>query len=87
MKGILKTAFPVIAFSCAIGIALGNKLADRNVNAPQTGHKSIGLKCIPTEVACTDIPNGVVCRDASEKALYLHIGAISCANQLWKPLP
>lgn len=80
---------PLVALSCFV-IAIVSASASQRFNKSNNahvGHKSVGLKCIPTEVSCTDLPTGVVCRDNEDKALYLHIGPISCANQLWKPTP
>lgn len=79
----------VVLFGCVV-ITVVSAFATKRFNqsiSTQIGHKSVGLKCIPTEVTCTELPTGVVCRDNEDKALYLHIGPISCANQLWKPTP
>lgn len=83
----LKAILPIIVFFYALGIASDKKTVDSNGQPPLKGHKSIGMKCVPTDVDCTEAPTGVICRDESEKALYLYIGSISCAHQLWKPLP
>lgn len=83
----LKAILPIITFWCAVNAAFGIKPVDSIGRLPHKGHKSIGMKCVPTDVDCTEVPTGVICRDESEKALYLYIGAISCAHQLWKPLP
>ena len=80
---------PLAALMCIV-IATVSAFASQRLgqsNNIHIGHKSVGLKCIPTEVSCTDLPTGVVCRDNQDKALYLHIGPISCANQLWRPTP
>lgn len=83
----LKAILPIITFWCATTVALGNQSFESIGQLPHKGHKSVGMKCVPTEVACTEVPTGVVCRDDSEKALYLYIGPISCSHQLWKPVP
>lgn len=83
----LKAILPIITCWCAITVTFGNQPVNVSKGLAHKGHKSIGMKCVPTDVDCTEVTTGVICRDESEKALYLYIGPISCAHQLWKPLP
>lgn len=85
-KQILKMILPIFAFVVAITTAFAFKKADDSTEALYIGHRKVGLNCVSTDVVCTDINTGVICRDSSSNTLYKFISPTFCPDQLWKPM-
>jgi len=85
-RKIVKAIFPMIAFIFAITVAFAFTPADRSADALYVGYKRVGVNCVATDVICTDVNTGVICKDASNNTLYRFISPTQCPEQLWKPM-
>lgn len=84
---IVKPFFSFLAFTIAITTAFAYSSGIRSEQALYVGYKRVGHLCVATDVLCTNVNTGVICKDASNNTLYRLNGTGQCPEQLWKPLP
>jgi hypothetical protein len=83
---ILKRGLPAGAFLIAITAAFAFKPAPKAEVTNYFGAiKHSATSCEITDVECSDVNNGIPCRNGDNVDLYRMLNATSCPSQLWRP--
>ncbi|WP_116787824.1 DUF6520 family protein [Flavobacterium psychrotrophum] len=83
---ILRKGLPVGAFLIAITAAFAFKPAPKTDVTNYFGAVKVGATaCEITDIECSDVNNGIPCRNEDNVDLYRMLSATSCPSQLWRP--